>query len=263
VEDVVIKTSFRAKSRNLVLASRSLDFARDDVVSLSFMNVVFDFDNTLFQTERLKQALYVIVEERGFSHDEAVHIYLNARQKNNEITFSIVNFCDVLNVAIDKNKTSEHVTPSFIRNELFQHVGLVDGAMELLSLLKKHDIAPHLLSLGVSEWQHEKVALAKLDTFFDPVHIVYTSNILEGKVDALRLLFGIDFDGADTYLFNDKPDETKNILDAFPKLRVYLRRDSTDTRYTKEDFDVLVKTYGDRVMYADDLNQGADFLHLF
>lgn len=226
------------------------------------MNIVFDFDNTLFHTERLKQALYGIAKDRGFSHDEAIRIYLQARQKGNKITFSIVNFCDALNAAITERNLSEEVTPSFVRNELFQHVGLVEGAKELLTNIKEKDITPYLLSLGVPAWQHEKVALSGLDAFFDPDHIVYTTNISEGKISALRELFGEDFSGKDTYLFNDKPDETKAILEAFPELHVYLRRDEADHRYTKEDFNLLLEQYGDRVMYAEDLTGGAAFLHL-
>jgi len=226
------------------------------------MNIVFDFDNTLFQTERLKQALYAISMDRGFSHDEAIRIYLEARQKGNKITFSIVNFCDALNAAIDEKHVGKEVTPSFVRNELFQHVGLVDGARELLTTIQEQKIEPYLLSLGVPEWQHEKVALSGLNTFFDPDHIVYTSNISEGKIAALKELFGEDFTGKDTFLFNDKPDETRAILDAFPELHVYLRRDVADTRYTKEDFDTLLGKYNGRVMYAEDLTGGAAFLQL-
>ena len=227
------------------------------------MNVVFDFDNTLFEAERLNFALYGFVETYGFSQDDAKEMYRLSRDKDGHATFSPERFCEVLNDAIHTQKQGGMpVDPSFVREHLTHHVGVVVGAIELLTLLKDKHIPIYLLSLGVPEWQHEKVQMSGVDVFFLPEHIHYTTHQSEGKIAALWSMFGEDFVGDDTYLFNDKPDETKTLLASFPKLHVYVRRDVTDLRYTHADFEALVAEYGERVFLADDLTQGGAFLHI-
>ncbi|OIO19084.1 MAG: hypothetical protein CO029_04465 [Candidatus Magasanikbacteria bacterium CG_4_9_14_0_2_um_filter_41_10] len=226
------------------------------------MNVVFDFDNTLFEAERLKFALYGFVETYGFSQEDAKEMYRLSRDLDGHVTFSPERFCEVLNVAIEKKQQGTSVDPSFVREHLMHHVGVVTGAIELLTLLKEKNISMYLLSLGVSEWQHEKVKMSGIDVFFASDRIHYTTHVQEGKIIALRSIFGENFTGENTYLFNDKPDETKVLLASFPELHVYLRCDVTDMRYVRADFDELVNEYGDRAMYADDLTHGAAFLHI-
>ena len=226
------------------------------------MNVVFDFDNTLFEAERLKFALYGFVETYGFSQEDAKEMYRLSRDLDGHVTFSPERFCEVLNDAIEKKQQGISVDPSFVREHLMQHVGVVTGAIALLKQLKEQQVPMYLLSLGVPEWQHEKVLMSGIDIFFPAEHIQYTTHVHEGKIVAFREIFGADFSGKDTYLFNDKPDETAVLLDTFVDLRAYLRRDPDDMRYAKEDFDALVATYPDRAIYAEDLTNGAAFLHL-
>ncbi len=226
------------------------------------MNVVFDFDNTLFEAERLKFALYGFVETYGFTQEEAKEMYRLSREKDGHVTLSPERFCEVLNDAIQRQHGGISVDPSFVRKHLTQHVGVVVGAIELLTLLKDKHIPMYLLSLGVPEWQHEKVQMSGVDVFFLPEHIHYTTHQSEGKKIVLKSIFGEDFVGDDTYLFNDKPDETKTLLASFPKLHVYVRRDVTDLRYTQADFEALATEYGERVFLADDLTQGGAFLHI-
>ena len=58
------------------------------------MNVVFDFDNTLFETETLKQGLFEIAEEHGLTQEESRHVYEEARVSNGQATFSIKRVCE-------------------------------------------------------------------------------------------------------------------------------------------------------------------------
>jgi regulator of sirC expression with transglutaminase-like and TPR domain len=54
-------------------------------------------------------------------------------------------------------------------------------------------------------------------------------------------------------LFNDKPDETGYLLEAFPELVAYVRREINDKRYSEKDFEFLKKVFGERVEYSDNL----------
>ena len=48
----------------------------------------------------------------------------------------------------------------------------------------------YLLSLGVKNWQEEKVEQAGIEPFFPSGHIVYTDRIDTGKEGAMKKLFG-------------------------------------------------------------------------
>ena len=55
-------------------------------------------------------------------------------------------------------------------------------------------------------------------------------------------------------LFNDKPDETRTLLSAFPELQVCLRFDEDDERYREDDFTALEKDFPGRVSWSKDLS---------
>ncbi len=227
------------------------------------MTVVFDFDNTLFETEALKKVLFAIGEEHGFSPEKSHAIYEEARALDGQATFSIQMFCDVLQ---EKQQVSgdeqASVSPVLVRERIFHDVKLVAGARELLVELQARGVSLFLLSLGVPEWQKEKVDIAGIEQFFNDQNIIYTTDIHKGKIDMLREQFGDEFTGKDVIIFNDKPDETREMLQEFPELRAYLRRDEADERYTEQDFESVVQEAEGRATWEADLIKGKEFIPL-
>ena len=129
---------------------------------------------------------------------------------------------------------------------------LLDGARELLdSVQGAYEM--YLLSLGVESWQMKKFDLCKLETYFDPEHIMFTPSVVAGKIGKLQEAFGENFDGEGIVLFNDKPDETANMLQAFPKLHALVRREVRDERYSEADFEKAHDEFGDRFVWRESL----------
>ncbi len=218
--------------------------------------VVFDFDNTLYQTEKLKSKFYAMAEIHGYTREEAKDIYNEARVASERI---IINLSSYLNVLREQVEADGIV---FLReevSEIIENVNLGDGllpyARELLGCCKRRKCNLYLLSLGVKEWQEEKVQQAKINTFFEDGHIIYTDKINGGKVSVLKEILGDDHTGIGVAIFNDKPDETKEILEAFPDIFAFVRREVLDDRYSELNFDLLERDFPGRVVWSEDLKE--------
>lgn len=229
----------------------------------SLRRVVFDFDNTLYQTEKLKAQFYAMAEIHGYTREEAKDIYNAARVASERIIINLSSYLVVLREQIQADGLeflNEEVS------EIITHVGKGDGllpyARELLKYSYESGMDMYLLSLGVKEWQEEKVAQAKIAQYFDDGHIIYTDQIKGGKGVVLRELFGPEFTGVDTAIFNDKPNETKELLDEFPDMVAFLRYEEKDDRYSPINFDVLERDYPGRVVWSEDLRELQRILEL-
>jgi hypothetical protein len=118
----------------------------------------------------------------------------------------------------------------------------------------------YLLSLGVPAWQREKIFLADIERYFSPERIIFTDRE-GGKVSALRELFGEQFDGKETVLFNDRPEESTDLLKEFPKLQLFIRRDVDDQRYRDDAiWKSLYEQFPGRVVIASEV---AQLFHVF
>lgn len=216
--------------------------------------VIFDFDSTLFDTEKKKHGFYEIAECHGYTRREAKDMYDQSRAQGNRMMISIAGFLSVLRESLTQSgKEFQSKEVSNIIDQMNKGVGLLPGAKALLEFSKRREMPMMLLSLGVREWQEEKVNKSGVDRCFATEDIVYTDILDTGKIDIIRERFGKDFDGVGVVLFNDKPDETADILRAFPKMFAYVRREVRDDRYTEEDFSSFQAAFPDRVVYADDL----------
>ncbi|MFB6226332.1 MAG: HAD family hydrolase [Candidatus Paceibacteria bacterium] len=222
--------------------------------------IVFDFDNTLFDTETKKQNLYKMAEIHGYSHDEARQIYKKARTENEKIIMSLSSYMKVLRERVnedDKEFKSDQV--SEIITELKGGDGLLPYAAEFLKYCLSEGLETYVLSLGQKDWQEEKVQQSGIKDFMPEDNIVYTNSTNGGKQRFLRQLFGDDFTGSETLFVNDKPDETGDILSDFPDLLAMLRREPRDDRYQDEDFKRLKEQYPQRVItYSEQLKQLLD-----
>lgn len=211
------------------------------------MIYIFDFDNTLFQTEQIKQKLFATGEAHGLTPQEARDLYATARDTDGKIVFTLEHFFSLLDAKVQMTQTLGRWKESLLRDHM-----LVPGAIQLLTALKQRSAAMYLLSLGQPTWQEEKVSLSGIGAFFHRDHILYTTDMSEGKKVYIEDLIKKE-QTEEVLLFNDKPDETEQLLASFPRLTAYVRRDRDDGRYTDADFIHIVDTFGSRVRVHDDL----------
>jgi FMN phosphatase YigB (HAD superfamily) len=216
--------------------------------------VIFDFDSTLFDTEKKKHGFYEIAECHGYTRAEAKKMYDESRRDGNRMMISIAGFLSVLRDYLARDgKEFKSREVSDIIDRMNKGTGLLPGAKALLEFCKRRGIPRMLLSLGVREWQEEKARKSGVDMYFEPDTIVYTDVLDTGKIDIIRERFGASFAGDGVVLFNDKPDETADMLRAFPDMFAYVRREERDDRYAVADFDAFAQAFPDRAVYADDL----------
>lgn len=227
-------------------------------------HILFDLDNTLINTEKIKKSFIDIALQSGIETEgKAWEIYDEARKAGGSIKITLDHFLDVLEshvMHLDRNNA----------RTLFEHAcreGLsFDGVKDLLTILKERTIPFSILTLGIKEWQDEKIRAAGIDRYFsdDKERILYTERVEDGKVQMLKEKFGDDFTGEGYILFNDKPDETRLLLEVFPKLEVYIHTEHVDKKYGEEFFKELKSTFKDRVVVAKSFSDvSAEFSHRF
>lgn len=223
--------------------------------------IVFDFDNTLFDSEIKKQGLYRMAQVHGYSLDEAMVLYDKARVRQEKIMMSLSSYVDVLRESLQQdNKPFLAGDVSEIISGMKSGDGLLPGARDLLGYCRDKMIPLYLLSLGVREWQTEKVEQSGIAEFFSKSNIIYTDVLHEGKKRALRELFGEDFTGRGTLLFNDKADETMELLRTFPELTALVRVELRDPRNKQEHYDRLAQEFAGRVLMDSSLDQLRDIV---
>jgi phosphoglycolate phosphatase-like HAD superfamily hydrolase len=225
-----------------------------------FMNlkaVVFDLDNTLINAERVKWFFRRLAEAHGFTDDEAKEIYRLARNHNTgEIAISDERFIQFLEMdLIENGKQLDHK----IVEETFKEISenkkelVFAGAEELVEFCKENNWSHYLLSLGVEKWQKKKIAWAGLNKFFNDENTVFTVKENGGKREALQDLFGKDFTGKEVVLFNDRPDESGELLNFFPDLIIFVCRNLQDVRHSEDDWKKFAEKYSGRVVMANSL----------
>ena len=239
--------------------------------------VIFDLDNTLIDTEAIKEVFKDVAEEYGIPREEAWGAYLQAREdKQGNIKLTPETYTVELQEKFpDKGVELSGVYAMIDKRFKKPEDLLLPGAQELLEMCKKEGLNMYLLSLGIEEWQREKIERADLYKYFnnDQVQdeddsesgegeIIFTERVDEGKLDVLRDRVLEGGDGSGVVFFNDKPSkrEADDILDAFSEIRILLRKDDRDRRYENGEWssqvvDELKEAYGERFDYAGELPQ--------
>lgn len=226
------------------------------VVKTPVKHIIFDFDNTLYDTERRKDFFWEIAGVHGYSKVDAYRMYNEARMSGDTITISLESYLGVLqsNLKQDKKKFRTAAVQEIL-NAMDEGVNLLPGAKQLLEWCLEKECARYLLSLGVREWQEMKYEQSGLAPYFSPEHVVFTENAKWGKREAMNKLFGGMFDGTGAILVNDKPDETRELLVLFPKMKALVRREKRDKRYQKKNYESLVADFPGRVAWAENLSE--------
>ncbi len=216
--------------------------------------VIFDFDNTLYDTERRKEFFWQMASVHGYNQVEAYRIYNEARLSEEKIIISLDRFLESLQSNIKKDKKTfleDKVNDIII--EMEEGTNLLPGARELVEWCFDQHLDCYLLSLGVREWQEMKFQQSTLSAYFPPEKVVITDDFKHGKKDAIEQLFGGRFKGEKTVLINDKPDETRGLLMAFSGMRTLLRREIRDVRYRVKDFKNIEENFPGRAAWSESL----------
>lgn len=225
--------------------------------------IIFDFDNTLFDTERLKVMMRQTAVDSGCTAEEARLVYERSRSdETGSVTMSLDHFIDTLRTFLENKRLALSAEAIARLKAWFREIGpslVFEGVHGMLAASIQH-YACYLLSLGVPAWQREKISLAGIERYFSPDRTIFTDQE-GGKVSALREIFGTQFDGMDTVLFNDRPEESAGLLKDFPKLHLFIRRDLRDQRYRDEKiWKNLHEQFPGRVVIATETSQ---LFHLF
>lgn len=240
--------------------------------------VIFDLDGTLINTEKLKDAFKEIAVRYGCTSKEAGEVYQLSRTKINpetnreEMAFCREYFEEKLREFLSKKGKEIGQVDFSELNKLLCEDLLIDGAVELIEETKRMGFDIYLITLGTESWQKDKLRGSGLGKYFKFDEGRNSGNILitadneqEGgrKIGAIREKFGRLFDGSDVVLFNDKPWETKLLLEKFPEMQAFVPRQVRDTRYDEGDFERAQEEVGSKFIWGDSLNKLREEFELF
>ncbi len=216
--------------------------------------IVFDFDNTLFDTEKIKRRISEIPQLYGeFTPAEVNAIYRSARDDGEKSVFTIERYVMMLERALEeKGLRHDRATLQNMDVQLLEGIQLFSGVKELLAFWKEKNLPMYLLSLGVVEWQQQKVTVSGADAFFPSSHMIFTTNGKNGKEHQLTYIASQLGERKKILLYNDKPDETARLLDAIPQLSAMVHRHIEDLRYSDTDFAALDR-FGDRAIVGNSI----------
>lgn len=223
---------------------------------------LFDLDNTLIRTEVIKNKLFDFLENCGLDSKHARAVYNEARDNNGKNKFSLENFKKVAENYVDFNLNEWDKLISDLKSAKGQL--LVEGAKELLIFLQENKIPVYVLTLGVKEWQLFKIKKFFIDKLIDEKNIKYTDeeDSKKGKIKEIKeILKELNLPNADgVVLFNDKPDETGELLEEFQEMNAFVRREKGDLRYDDDSFENMknkkrVLKISDKLNFLEELKQ--------
>jgi hypothetical protein len=213
---------------------------------------VFDFDNTLYNTEKLKKDLKDLAVSSGLEVGLVQEIYNEVFWQGTRACFNLTNYADILSDRLTSRGLKFDSKKFGIIREKIEAGGYVlAGADELLSEVKKLSEKIILLTLGEITWQKEKLNGSGFGKYFDKDNILFTEQSGTGKVESLKLFFnGVS---PNIIVFEDKPPEARSILSAFKNSIAMMRYEKKDERYNELDFERLAKEYPGRFFWSDNL----------
>lgn len=217
--------------------------------------IYFDLDNLLVDAELIKKYLYDVAIVHDYSEEKAKEIYLEARSgSDGKVLISWDRYVEF----VKKHLSADNREFDFSKvEELEERLKndprvICEGAKELLDFCVKNNIDFYLLTMGAEDWQKDKISLTGLDSYFPESSIIIAHS--EGdKINKMRESLGENTDGEAVVLFNDKPDETGDLLKEFKRLVAFVRIDKNDKRYSEKDFFELEENFKSRVECSENL----------
>lgn len=222
------------------------------------MIVIFDLDNTLIHTERIKfDVFYAVAQSYGFSVDESKALYQSIRNEKGCVIFSPQTFARELSQRVG-------ITSESIETQLYGAMRantekfIVDGAMDFVQAVSQSGLETYIMTLGVHAWQEDKIELIGFGEYFPKEKRILPRLDLDeknAKVIALQEYFGDRILQEESILINDKPTETAELLNTFPHMRALVRWDNEDERYRQSDFETCHAQLKDRFIYSQSLRE--------
>lgn len=206
-----MKASIKRKKLFLMICGVSFNLMND----LFDKILVFDLDDTIIDTRKIKSILFGIANELGVEAEAMQEIYKRVRDSG----FTLEKFAQELGLVTgrEESEIKRRMEQAILgkKDEL-----LFSDAKVFLALCREHKTEMHLLTFGAEGWQREKIGLFGLGELFP--NTVPTEDEKEGKLGELSAIIGVG-DGAGVVLFNDKLDEIKAALRRFPRLLAFWR----------------------------------------
>lgn len=193
---------------------------------------IIDFDDTLFDTQALKQARLEAVQQLGVSEEEYWESYREARNSHDGLfTYSDERHAEVLGARgysrVEVLFQLKTTTGDMLRDFLFP------DAISFLQQVKKYHEPMILLSLGNPGFQKLKTEGVGVSPYFDEIYMVHDT-----KRHVLEKLFARNDVDETLWFINDKVGETKDLVQEFPDLKSILKKSdrSSDEEYRQSGF---------------------------
>ncbi len=219
---------------------------------MKIKGLIVDLDSTLFRTELVKDKIFDFIRSCGFVEEEIKKIYNESRSIGNVNVFTLRHLEEVTRRHIESGERGQSFNEErwrgIVSGEEFKNGELlIDGAQEFIEYAEKNNIPFFIVTLGVHEWQLDKINMSGLGEMLEkrgmPVSQIvrHTVNEIDGKEELIKnIISELGVVSCEGLVFvNDKPDETERILEKFPELRAVIRVESSDVRYSEEDYERL------------------------
>ncbi len=177
--------------------------------------IIIDFDDTLFDTVSLKEALLALFARFGVSTEKFWETYKISYTQNDLASYNLWRHIDVVCQQfpnLDKKLMLASAKEILLNGKKY----LLDGAEDFLRGLRGLGVPLILLSLGDAEWQKEKVDSVGVAVFFN--EIIFTGR---KKIDVTQSLIK-DAIG-DIIFINDKIAETQEIAALADQIKPMVR----------------------------------------
>lgn len=165
---------------------------------------IFDFDDTLFDNQKLKKDIFKILKNNKLNKEEITQSYLSVRHDysfENHINHIKSNYPKV-----DSKKIKNELKSINLENHLSKYTE------EVLNQIKnEHNLI--LITYGNLKFQKEKLYKTGIKRFFKKELIFITNT------NKIEILNKIEI-SEETYFLNDKEEENKIIKQKFKKLKV-------------------------------------------
>lgn len=170
--------------------------------------IIFDFDDTLFDTNRFKKDIFQILEKTGLKKDLLQKTYLEVIEKDN---YTFKKHLKEIRRSVSKLNTKE-VSKSL--HNLLENKYLFESVeINLKKLKERHKII--LLTKGDVEFQNIKIKESGISKIFNKKDIYIVAK------DKLSIIKKINLE-EEVYFINDKKTENDLIKKEFPKFKYFL-----------------------------------------
>lgn len=172
------------------------------------MIVILDFDYTLFDTARFKEALFAALADCGPSRERWVETYEDVVGRDGGTTHDYDPDLQVELLRDELTCSDEEVGRRLDEAMVVARTCLYPGAADFLVGLRGLGYRLALLTLGNRQWQKRKIVASGVDRLVDEIHCVTGD-----KAAALRQLV---VDGEAVACVNDNPTELAAMRAAVP-----------------------------------------------